>query len=54
MEAFMGLSYISMDTYRELTESKQTLWEVFRNSPLADVELEEMPRESEEMRDINL
>jgi prevent-host-death family protein len=45
---------ISIDTYRELTEPKQTLWEVFQNSPLADVELEEMPREPEEMRDINL
>jgi hypothetical protein len=50
----MGLPHISVDTYREPTESKQTLWEVFQNSPLADVELEEMPRESEKMRDINL
>jgi hypothetical protein len=39
----MGLSYISMDTYRGPTEPKQTLWEVFQNSPLADVELEECP-----------
>ncbi|MDR1248362.1 MAG: type II toxin-antitoxin system Phd/YefM family antitoxin [Treponema sp.] len=45
---------ISMDKYRELTEPLQTLWELFQNSPFADVELEEMPRDPEEMRDINL
>jgi prevent-host-death family protein len=45
---------LSMDKYRKLTEPKQTLWEFFQNSPLRDVELEEMPREPFEMRDIDL
>ncbi|GHV25773.1 hypothetical protein AGMMS4952_04410 [Spirochaetia bacterium] len=45
---------LSMDKYRKLTQPKQTLWEFFQNSPLKDVELEEMPREPFEMRDSNL
>jgi prevent-host-death family protein len=45
---------LSMDKYRKLAQPKQTLWEFFQNSPLKDVELEEMSREPCEMRDIDL
>jgi prevent-host-death family protein len=45
---------LSMDKYRKLMGKKSSLLEALKNCPWPDVELEEMPREPFEMRDINL
>ncbi|MDR0878833.1 MAG: type II toxin-antitoxin system prevent-host-death family antitoxin [Treponema sp.] len=45
---------LSMEAYRKMTKPKMTTCEFFRNSPLADVELETMFDQPVIFRDINL
>ena len=45
---------ISIDEFKKLTAPRQTLFEFFQNSPLADLKLELPQRQPEKMREIQL